>query len=95
MLEWWIDSKTLLPKQLVEYSNFGCQIFRYDYEQLNQPIPESTFQPPQDKDIVEEQYKKEPGCENRFFQLGDGANGHMTGRMGVFGDKKRISSGLN
>ena len=95
MYEWWIDSKSFLPKQLLVYSNFGCQIFRYNFEQINQEQPLSSFQPPKGKDIVEEGYKKEPGCENAFFQLGDGANGHITGRLGLFGDKKRISSGLN
>jgi len=96
--QWWIDQQTLLPRQLVSYSGNWCQIVRFDYKDLNQPLPDSAFQPPAAAGSGAQPlfFKEEPGPgEQRFLIINDGSGGRMSGRLGWQGAGGRTSSGLN
>jgi beta-lactamase regulating signal transducer with metallopeptidase domain len=85
--QWWIDEETFLPRQIVQYHPGGCQIVRFDYQDLNQPLPDSAFQPPAAPapggDAHPLFFKEEAGPdERRFLRISDGSNGRMSGRLG-------------
>jgi beta-lactamase regulating signal transducer with metallopeptidase domain len=96
--QWWIDEATFLPRQLVQYRPGGCQMVRFDYQDLNQPLPDSAFRPPAAPggDAHPLFFKKEAGPdERRFLRISDGSNGRMSGRIGWHGPGGTTSSGLN
>jgi len=96
--QWWIDAETFLPKQMVNYSGNWCQVVRFDYKDLNQPLPEVAFQPPAapTSDTHPLFFDKEPGSgEHRFLLINDGSGGRMSGRLGWHGPGGTTSSGLN
>ena len=96
--QWWIDEKTLLPKQMVQYHSYGCNTVRFDYTDLNTALPESDFAPPTGSSehanplFFTEDPK--PG-ERRFLRISDGSNGRMSGRLGWNGPGGTTSSGMN
>jgi hypothetical protein len=95
---WWIDKETFLLKQIVQYRPHGCEIVHFDYKDLNQPIPDSAFQPPvvADQEAKPLFFKGEPDPgQQRFFHVSDGSNGRMSGRIGFRGPNGTTSSGLN
>jgi hypothetical protein len=100
--EWLIDAETKLPRQRIEYSPYGCQIFTYNYEKLNQLMPDADFQPPVVAGINAKAdqfrlFKQETPApdEKRFLIIRDGADGRMSGRLGYQNGNGRTSSGLN
>lgn len=96
--QWWIDQKTLLPNQIVQYHPYGCEVVRFDYQQLNEHLPDSAFQPPAgaEKSAQPLFFKDQPASgEHRFLSISDGSNGRMSGRLGWHGDGGTTSSGLN
>jgi serine/threonine protein kinase len=101
-LEWWIDAETLLPMQVVNTSQYGCQTYSFHYQKLNQPLPDTAFQPPaftginakQDAFQLFKQTALAPG-EKRFLKIKDGSNGEMSGRLGWSGPEGTTSSGMN
>jgi hypothetical protein len=100
--EWWIDAETKLPRQRIEYSPYGCQIFTYNYEKLNQLMPDADFQPPvvagiNTKADQTKLFKQETPTpdEKRFLIIRDGVGGRMSGRLGYQNGNGRTSSGLN
>ncbi len=96
--QWWIDEETFLPRQIVQYHPNGCQIVRFDCQALNQPLPDSAFQPPAaaGPDAHPLFFDKEPAPdEHRFLKIIDGSNGRMSGRLGWHGPGGTTSSGLN
>jgi hypothetical protein len=101
-LEWWIDATTLLPTQVVENNQYSSETFRFRYENLNQPLPDTAFQPPATTEInakkdASKLFKQEtpaPG-EKRFLTIKDGGDGRMSGRLGWNSPGGRTSSGLN
>jgi hypothetical protein len=100
--EWWIDAATCLPVQLIHSSTYGCQIYAFDFDHLNQPLPDNTFAPPAVTrlDPKAEQYKlfrrEIPAPdEKRFMTIRDGGDGSMSGRLGRNDSSGRTSSGLN
>lgn len=99
-LDWWIDAETDLPRQLAEYSTYGSEIFTFSYSKLNQPLPDSEFQPPlahktkPDKYTLFKQTTPAPD-EKRFLTIRDGADGRMSGRIGYRNKQGSFSSGLN
>ena len=101
-LEWWIDAETLLPVQVVNNSQYGCQTYSFHYQNLNQPLLDADFAPPNVAGINARQdafqlFKKAtpaPG-EKRFLNIKDGSNGEMSGRLGWSGPDGTTSSGLN
>jgi serine/threonine protein kinase/Sec-independent protein translocase protein TatA len=100
--EWWIDAETLLPARVVQYTQYGCEIFNFHYEKLNQPLSVADFQPPAVAGInakpdafkLFKQEKPAPG-ENRFLTIKDGGDGRMSGRLGRRDSNGTTSSGLN
>jgi beta-lactamase regulating signal transducer with metallopeptidase domain/outer membrane lipoprotein-sorting protein len=97
-MQWWIDAETFLPRQMVSYSGDWCQIVRFDYQDLNQPLPDSAFRakaaPGGDAHPLF--FEKEPVAgEHRFLTISDGSNGRMSGRLGYHGAGGTTSSGLN
>ncbi|MBU6411708.1 MAG: hypothetical protein KGR98_15090, partial [Verrucomicrobia bacterium] len=98
-LEWWIDAKTFLPVQVVKCSSFGRQAFRFQYDNLNQPLPAADFQPPVEsgsKLKSSDWFERRPGPDDsRFLTIKDGCDGQMSGRLGVRGPGGTTSSGLN
>ncbi len=98
LTQWWIDEETLLPRQIVQYHPNGCQIVRFDFQDLNQHLADSAFQPPVAagggaKPLF---FKQEPQPdEQRFLRISDGSNGRMSGRIGWHGPNGTTSSGLN
>ena len=100
--EWWIDAATDLPAQLIESSTYGCQIFTFDYDKLNQPLPDNAFQPPvvtnpspkADEYKLYKQEKPAPD-EKRFITIRDGCDGRMSCRLGRRDAGGTTSSGLN
>jgi hypothetical protein len=101
-LEWWIDAETLLPAQVIENDQYASEIFRFRYEKLNEPLPDSTFQPPAttgmnaNNDAFKLFKQETPATdEKRFFHIEDGCNGRMSGRIGRSGPGGTTSSGLN
>jgi hypothetical protein len=96
---WWIDAQTYLPVQLVQYVLYGQEIYQFHYEGLNQPLPDTVFQPPVEAGASitpEDWYQKKLGKdETRFFRIDDGCNGNMSGRMGRRGPNGSTDSGLN
>jgi outer membrane lipoprotein-sorting protein len=98
LTQWWIDEESFLPRQIVQYHPHGCQIVRFDYQELNQNIPDSAFQPPvaPSENAQPLFLAKEPAPgERRFLRICDGSNGRMSGRIGWSGPKGTTSSGLN
>jgi hypothetical protein len=100
--EWWIDATTCLPVQLIRSSTYGCQIYAFEFDHLNQPLPDNTFIPPAVTrlDPKAEQYKlfrrEIPAAdEKRFMTIRDGGDGNMSGRLGRNDSSGRTSSGLN
>ena len=96
--QWWIDEETFLPRQIVQYHPYGGQIVRFDYQKLNERLPDSAFQPPAgaSSDAQPLFFTKEPRPdEQRFLHISDGSNGRMAGRIGWQGPRGRTSSGLN
>ena len=97
--EWWIDAKTLLPVQVVQSSQFGCETFRFHYDKLNEPMPDAAFQPPVEPGASvksDDWFEKKLGPdEKRFLTIMDGCNGEMSGRLGRRGPEGTTSSGLN
>jgi len=96
--QWWIDAETFLLRQIVQCYANGSQVVRFDYTNLNQPLPESTFQAPVAPagDAHPLFFEKEPGPgERRFLRISDGSNGRMSGRLGWHGPNGTTSSGLN
>jgi tetratricopeptide (TPR) repeat protein len=95
--EWWIDADTFLPSQLVEGSS--SQIWTFRYENLNQPLSDSAFQPPVESGsspLPEDWYSKNLGPgEVRFLTIKDGSDGSMIGQMGRHGPNGMTSSGMN
>jgi len=101
--EWWIDAETDLPVQLVQYATYGCEIYRFNYEKLNEPVAETVFRPP----VMTKSNGKTDGFklfktdtlapgEKRFLKIGDGADGRMSGRLGYRdANDGTTSSGLN
>jgi tRNA A-37 threonylcarbamoyl transferase component Bud32/uncharacterized membrane protein YidH (DUF202 family) len=101
-LEWWIDAETLLPVQVVNNSQYARQTFRFHYEKLNEPLPDTAFQPPATtgtnarKDAFKLFEQKTPAPdEKRFLRIEDGSNGEMSGRIGRRTPGGTTSSGLN
>ncbi|HWY31974.1 MAG TPA: hypothetical protein VNX46_14535, partial [Candidatus Acidoferrum sp.] len=98
-LEWWIDAVTYLPAQVDRCGTFGRQIFRFQYQALNQPMPVTVFQPPVTPGAKLESsdwFEKKPGPDDkRFLTIKDGADGKMKGRLGVRGPGGSTDSGLN
>jgi hypothetical protein len=100
--EWWIDAATDLPAQLVEYATYGCQIFTFGYDKLNQPLSDDAFQPPlvtkpspkADEYKLYKQATPTPD-EKRFITIRDGCDGRMSGRLGRRDSAGTTSSGLN
>jgi beta-lactamase regulating signal transducer with metallopeptidase domain len=96
--QWWIDAESFLLKQIIQVHPNGCQILRFDYHDLNQPIPDSAFQPPvkpgedPKPSILRELPTPE---ERRFLHISDGSNGRMSGRIGFRGPNGTTSSGMN
>jgi beta-lactamase regulating signal transducer with metallopeptidase domain len=92
--QWWIDKKTLLPRQCTGNGSF----VRFDWTDLNRHLAESDFEPPAPatehaKPAV---FTKPlaPG-DQPFLQISDGTDGRMSGRLGWTNAKGRFSSGLN
>jgi hypothetical protein len=84
---------------VVHYGTFGYEIFRFHYDNLHQPLPDATFQPPikpgaelKSSDWFE---RKLGPDDKRFLTIKDGADGQMSGRLGVSGPGGTTSSGLN
>jgi beta-lactamase regulating signal transducer with metallopeptidase domain len=98
LTQWWIDGQTFLLKQLVQYSPNACQVVRFDYKELNQQLPPTTFHPPVvpggDAHPLFFEQEPRPG-ERRFLRVSDGSNGRMSGRLGWRGPNGMTSSGLN
>jgi hypothetical protein len=101
-LEWWIDAETLLPTQVVENSQYSSETFRFRYEKLNQPLPDTAFQPPATTGINAKKdafklFKQETPApdEKRFLTIKDGCDGRMSGRLGWSSPSGTTSSGLN
>lgn len=96
--EWWIDSETLLPTQSVQYNRNNSQVVRFDFKDLNQPLPDSAFTPPVvDAEKVESLWSEtdQKTLGVRFLQIYDGASGRMSGRMGFSSEQGSTSAGLN
>jgi hypothetical protein len=97
-LQWWIDEDTFLPRQIVSYSGNWCQIVRFEYEDLNQGLPDKAFQAPAvpGGDAHPLFFNQEPAPgERRFLRINDGSNGRMSGRLGWHGPGGTTSSGMN
>jgi type II secretory pathway pseudopilin PulG len=98
-MEWWIDTKTSLPARVVQYSQFGCEIYNFHYAKLGAPLPLAEFQPPVENAAglkSDEWYDQKLGAdEKRFLTIKDGSNGQMSGRIGRRGPNGTTSSGLN
>ncbi|MGO9479802.1 MAG: protein kinase domain-containing protein [Limisphaerales bacterium] len=97
-LEWWIDAETFLPVQLVQCSQHYQETLKFHYEQLNQPLPDTAFQPPTGAatDAKPALFKQAPAPdEKRFLTIKDGCDGRMSGRLGWSGPGGTTSSGLN
>jgi serine/threonine protein kinase len=100
--EWWIDAETDLPRQLIEHSSYGVQILTFNYEKLNQLMPDTAFEPPAvpgnnakpDSFKLFKQETPAPG-EKRLLKIMDGADGRMSGRLGYRDANGTTSSGLN
>ena len=100
--EWWIDAATDLPARLVESATYGCQIFTFHYDKLNQPLPAAAFKPPMvtnpsPKADEYKLFKNETPApdEKRFITIRDGGDGRMSGRLGRHDSMGTTSSGLN
>lgn len=95
--DWWIDSESCLPRRVVKHFSGGSkQVIDLSYAQVNEPMPDSAFEPPQadvatqvDMDPLGEGYSK------RFLKVSDGSDGKVSGRWGKYGSRGRSSSGLN
>ena len=97
-MQWWIDAETSLPRQMASYSGNWCQIVRFDYKDLNQPLPASAFKPPvaPGDDTHALFFDKEPAPgERRFLRISDGSDGRMSGRLGYHSSGGTTSSGMN
>jgi outer membrane lipoprotein-sorting protein len=83
--QWWIDEETLIPKQLIQYSPFFVDILRFEYKDLNQPLPDRVFEPPvapgAQTHSVFFTHEPQPG-EQRFLFISDGSNGRRTAKLG-------------
>ncbi|MGO8764013.1 MAG: protein kinase domain-containing protein [Limisphaerales bacterium] len=96
---WWIDAETFLPVQVIQCGTFGSEIFRFHYDNLNLPLPVATFQSPVEPGASlksDDWFERKLGPEDkRFLTIKDGADGRMSGRLGVSGPEGTTSSGLN
>ena len=98
--EWWLDAETFLPVQIVQYNTTGFEMYRFHYEKLNQPLPDSAFAPPVEKGAMPKAVdwfkpKPDPG-EQRFLTIKDGSDAQMSGRFGIQGPNgTTTSAGLN
>jgi len=75
------------------------QTFRFRYERLNQSLPDAAFQPPVEPGAElksSDWFERKLGPDDkRFLTIKDGADGQMSGRLGVTGPGGTTSSGLN
>jgi len=96
LTQWWIDSQTALPTQVVHFRDGGISRERFLYDTVNQPLPEADFAlpsieglSPQTPDALDADYTK------RYVTVRDGSDGRMSGRWGKQGPKGTSSGGLN
>ena len=93
--EWWIDSESYLPVQVVRDGPDYRQIYKFHYAGLNQPLPITAFQPPDTEGARPVDWHHLGTDETRFFTIKDGNDGQMSGRSGKRGPNSSTSSGLN
>ncbi|HUA64753.1 MAG TPA: protein kinase [Alphaproteobacteria bacterium] len=97
--EWWIDAVTFLPAQVTGAMPGAMQIWRFQYADLNQPLPDSAFQPPVAPGAsvppMDWFKAKLAPHETRFLTIKDGSDGGISGKMGRRGPIGSTDSGLN
>jgi len=95
---WWIDAKSFLPAQILQYYPGGATITHYACEDLGQPLADIVFQAPVAPGAGARPlfFEKAPAPdEQRFFHISDGSNGRMSGRIGWNGPNGSTDSGVN
>ncbi len=96
LTRWAIDSERGLPAELTEYHDGSLIRLRFTYEKIDQPISRDAFAIPNLGDVVPTRPEPLDAKYNqRFINLKDGSDGHMSVRWGKMGPAGRSSGGLN
>lgn len=96
LTQWWIDPRTALPAQLVQFRDSGLERTRFLYDAVNETLPASDFALPQVEGVSPEKPEAlDAEYTNRFVTIRDGSDGRMSGRWGKQGPKGTSSGGLN
>ncbi len=92
----WIDAQTNMLAQVIDDGGFTCSIYRFYYDRINEPIPDSEFSPESFTDIRPSEPKPlNDKYDTRILGILDGSSGIMKVYWGVKGPGGTSSSGLN
>jgi len=96
LTQWWIDPRTALPAQLVQFRDSGLERTRFFYDAINESLPASDFALPHIEGVSPEKPEAlDADHTRRFVIVRDGSDGRMSGRWGKKGPKATASTGLN
>jgi hypothetical protein len=94
--QWWIDARTLLPAELVQFSSDGIWRTRLLYDAINTPVSAAVFAVPRIAGVVAGPPDPlDTNYTQRLVIIRDGADGRMSERWGQKGPKGISSGGLN
>jgi hypothetical protein len=96
LTQWWLDPRTALPAQIVQFRDSGLERTRFLYDAVNETLPASDFAVPQGEGLSPEKPEAlDADYTKRFVTIRDGSDGRMSARWGKQGPKGTSSGGLN
>jgi len=96
LTQWWMDPRTALPTQIVQFRDSGLERTRFFYDAIDESLPPSAFAPPHIEGVSPEKPESlDAVYTSRFVIVRDGSDGRMSGRWGKKGPKATSSTGLN
>jgi outer membrane lipoprotein-sorting protein len=94
--EWLVEGKNYMPVQMTRFSARYKIIYKYSYDSVNMPIPDSEFRPDFLTNVSGISEPLGDGFDKRFIRVIDGTSyGNMSFSLGKSGPKGTVSTGLN
>jgi outer membrane lipoprotein-sorting protein len=94
--EWLVESNDYMPVLMTKISMRYKIIYKYSYDSVNMPIPDSEFRPDSLTGVPGISEPLGEGYDKRFIRVIDGTSyGNMSFSLGKSGPKGTVSTGLN
>ena len=94
--EWLVDGKNYMPVLMTKISMRYKIIYKYFYDSINMPIPDSEFRPDALTGVPGVSEPLGEGYDKRFIRVIDGTSyGNMSFSWGKSGPKGTVSTGMN